>query len=163
MTGGVYRALAGLATVSLVATSTLWGAVPAAAIEEPTVDPAALPADSPPAPLEPMRQGAYCTRVDTLPNTDYRVQPKYMDMLNLPEAWRWGRGAGVKVALIDTGVSPHPRLPNLAGGGDYVVEGGDGLSDCDAHGTWVASLIAAYPLDGKTPLPPPRESRRPET
>lgn len=163
MTRGVYRALAGLATVGLVATSTLWGTPRAAAIEQPTVDPAALPPDSPPAPLEPMRQGAYCTRVDTLPNTDYRVQPKYMDMLNLPEAWRWGRGAGVKVAMIDTGVSPHPRLPNLVGGGDYVVEGGDGLSDCDAHGTWVASLIAAYPLDGKTPLPAPRETRRPDT
>ena len=74
-----------------------------------------------------MRQGAYCTRVATMPDTDYRVQPKYMDMLNLPEAWQFGRGAGVTVAVIDTGVSPHPRLPNLIGGGDYVVDGGDGL------------------------------------
>ena len=109
-----------------------------------------------------MRQGAYCTRVATMPDTDYRVQPKYMDMLNLPEAWQFGRGAGVSVAVIDTGVSPHPRLPNLIGGGDFVVDGGDGLSDCDAHGTWVASLIAAEPADGKTPLPPPRETRRPD-
>ena len=54
-----------------------------------------------------------------LPGTDYRVQPKYMDMLNLGEAWQFGRGAGVKVAIIDTGVTPHPRLPNLIGGGDY--------------------------------------------
>ena len=97
-----------------------------------------------------------------MPDTDYRVQPKYMDMLNLPEAWQFGRGAGVSVAVIDTGVSPHPRLPNLIGGGDYVVDGGDGLSDCDAHGTWVASLIAAEPADGKTPLPAPRETRRPD-
>ncbi|MBN3459466.1 type VII secretion-associated serine protease mycosin [Mycobacterium sp. DSM 3803] len=166
MSGPAYRMLAGLATVGLVATSTLWGAPQAAAIEKPTVDPAALPPDAPPSPLEPMRQGAYCTRVGTLPNTDYRVQPKYMDMLNLPEAWRWGRGAGVKVAVIDTGVSPHPRLPNLIDGGDYVMpadEGGTGLTDCDAHGTWVASLIAAYPLDGKSPLPPARETRRPDS
>ena len=41
-----------------------------------------------------MRQGALCTRVGTLPGTDYRVQPKYMDLLNLPEAWKFGRGAG---------------------------------------------------------------------
>ncbi len=152
-----------VAAMSLVATSTLWGAPTAWAIEPPSVDPGALPPDGPPGPPEPMRQGAYCTRVATLPDTDYRVQPRYMDMLNLPEAWRWGRGAGVKVAVIDTGVSPHPRLPNLIGGGDYVMEGGDGLSDCDAHGTWVASLIAAAPMDGKTPLPPPRETRRPDT
>lgn len=66
-----------------------------------------------------MRQGALCTRVGTLPG-NYRIQPKYMDLLNLPEAWKFGRGAGVSVALIDTGVSPHPRLPTLVGGGDYI-------------------------------------------
>ena len=58
-----------------------------------------------------MRQGAYCTKVGTMPGTDYRVQPHYMDMLDLAEAWRFGRGAGSEVAVIDTGVSPHPRLP----------------------------------------------------
>ena len=100
-----------------------------------------------------MRQGAFCTKVGTLPGTDYRVQPHYMDMLDLAEAWRFGRGGGVKVAVIDTGVSAHPRLTDLVGGGDYVLAGGDGLSDCDAHGTIVASLIAAQPADGKTPLP----------
>ncbi|WP_196761727.1 S8 family serine peptidase, partial [Mycobacterium avium] len=75
----------------------------------------------------------------------------------LGEAWRFGRGAGQKVAVIDTGVSPHPRLTDLVGGGDYVTAG-DGLADCDAHGTIVASLIAAQPADGKTPLPPPTRS-----
>ena len=110
--------------------------------------------------MEAMRQGALCTKVGTLPGTDYRLQPKYMDLLNLPEAWRFGRGAGTTVAIIDTGVSPHPRLPTLVGGGDYI-EGGDGLSDCDAHGTWVASLIAAWPNDGNSPPPPPRDNRPP--
>ena len=150
------------AVCALVGLSALCGTPTAAAIDPPTVDPGAVPPDGPPAPPEEMRQGAYCTRVATLPDTDYRVQPKFMDMLNLPEAWQFGRGAGVKVAVIDTGVSPHPRLPNLVGGGDYVMPG-DGLSDCDAHGTWVASLIAARPADGKTALPAPRESRRPDT
>lgn len=156
-------AVSALAAVGLVATSTLWGALTASAIAPPSVDPGALPPDGPPSPPDPTRQGAYCTRVATLPDTDYRVQPRYMDMLNLPEAWKWGRGAGVKVAVIDTGVSPHPRLPHLIPGGDYVMDGGDGLSDCDAHGTWVASLIAAAPMDGKTALPAPRETRRPDT
>ncbi|WP_275543365.1 S8 family serine peptidase, partial [Mycobacterium avium] len=109
-----------------------------------------------------MRQGAFCPKVGTLAGTDYRVQPHYMDMLDLAEAWRFGRGAGQKVAVIDTGVTPHPRLTDLVGGGDYVMPG-DGLSDCDAHGMIVASLIAAQPADGKTPLPPPRQARRPET
>ncbi|MFR9804252.1 type VII secretion-associated serine protease mycosin [Pseudonocardia sp. RS010] len=53
-------------------------------------------------------------------------------------------GTGVRVAVIDTGVSPHPRLPRLTGGGDYLT-GGDGLTDCDGHGTAVAGLLAAAP------------------
>ncbi|WP_057003226.1 type VII secretion-associated serine protease mycosin [Mycobacterium kyorinense] len=160
---GVRGAAAAAGTTVLVAFSTLLGAPGAGAVAPPEIDLGALPPDGPPGPDQPMRQGAYCTRVGTLPGTDYRVQPRYMDMLDLAEAWRFGRGAGVKVAVIDTGVSPHPRLPNLVGGGDYVMAGGDGLSDCDAHGTIVASMIAAAPADGSTPLPPPRQSRRPDT
>ena len=45
--------------------------------------------------------------------------------------------------MIDTGVSPHPRLGSrLRGGGDYLT-GGSGLADCDGHGTAVAGIIAA--------------------
>ena len=107
-----------------------------------------------------MKQNSYCTEVGVLPGTDFRSQPKYMDMLNLQEAWQFGRGAGVKVAVIDTGVSPHPRFPRLIPGGDYVM-GGDGLSDCDAHGTIVASMIGAAPASGAGV--PPAAPRRPVT
>nr|WP_264055681.1 type VII secretion-associated serine protease mycosin [Mycobacterium nebraskense] len=144
-----------MSAVAVVGLTGLWAAPPATAVEPPQIDVGATPPDGPPGPDQPMRQGAFCPKVGTLPGTDYRVQPHYMDMLDLGEAWRFGRGAGQKVAVIDTGVSPHPRLTDLVGGGDYVVAGGDGLADCDAHGTIVASLIAAQPADGKTPLPPP--------
>jgi membrane-anchored mycosin MYCP len=107
-----------------------------------------------------MKQNSYCTEVGVLPGTDFRLQPKYMDMLNLQEAWQFGRGAGVKVAVIDTGVTPHPRFPHLIPGGDYVM-GGDGLSDCDAHGTIVASVIGAAPANGAPP--PPAGPRKPVT
>src|SRR6202012_2742262 len=108
------------------------------------IDPAAVPPDPPPGPPAPMKQNSYCTEVGVLPGSDFRLQPKYMDMLNLQEAWQFGRGAGIKVAVIATGVTPHPRFPHLIPGGDYVM-GGDGLSDCDAHGTLVASMIGAAP------------------
>ena len=154
---------------SCVAASALLALAPAlatapsaAAVAPPTIDPAAVPPDGPPSPPEPMKQGAYCPRVGTLPGTDYRVQPRYLDMMNLSEAWQFGRGAGVTVAVIDTGVNPHPRLPNLIPGGDYVSDG-DGLQDCDAHGTIVASIIGAAPADGKTPLPPQRQTRQPDS
>jgi membrane-anchored mycosin MYCP len=68
------------------------------------------------------------------------------------------RGTGQRIAVIDTGVSPHPRLPNLRGGGDYLT-GGDGLDDCDGHGTAVAGLLgaAAGPDDDVVGIAPDAE------
>src|SRR5271155_4965904 len=160
------RAAAMAATTLIVASVGLFRS-PAYAINPPGIDPAAVPPDSPPGPPAPMKQSAYCTEVGVLPGTDFRVQPKYMDMLNLPEAWRFGRGAGVRIAVIDTGVTPHPRLPHLVPGGDYVMGGGDGLSDCDAHGTIVASMIGGAPASAEGPgvpgprRPPPVPTREP--
>lgn len=57
-------------------------------------------------------------------------------------------GGGIKVAVIDTGVTPHSFLEGrLSGGGDYVMikPPGPGLEDCDGHGTEVAGIIAAKP------------------
>ncbi|WP_333618390.1 type VII secretion-associated serine protease mycosin [Dietzia sp.] len=68
----------------------------------------------------------------------------HLDRLGIRDAWRFADGAGQTIAVIDTGVSPSSRLPQLSGGGDLVA-GGDGLSDCDAHGTLIAGLIAAVP------------------
>jgi membrane-anchored mycosin MYCP len=159
----LWRGRASRATVAaiLLTTGALAGLPPAYAISPPSVDAAAVPPDSPPGPVAPMKQNSYCTEVGVLPGTDFRLQPKYMDMLNLTEAWAFGRGAGVKVAVIDTGVTPHPRFPHLIAGGDYVMAGGDGLSDCDAHGTIVASMIGAAPANGAAA--PPAAPRRPVT
>src|SRR3984893_2489380 len=104
------RAAAVAATTLIVASVALSGS-PAYAINPPGVDPAATPSDGTPGPGGAMKQNSYCTEVGVLPGTDFRIQPKYMDMLNLAEAWKFGRGAGVKVAVIDTGVATHPRLP----------------------------------------------------
>jgi membrane-anchored mycosin MYCP len=149
-----------MAATTLIVASVALSGSPAYAINPPGIDPAAVPPDSPPGPPAPMKQSAYCTEVGVLPGTDFRVQPKYMDMLNLPEAWRFGRGGGVRIAVIDTGVTPHPRLPHLVPGGDYVMAGGDGLSDCDAHGTLVASMIGGGAAPGGG-APPPRPRRAP--
>lgn len=53
-------------------------------------------------------------------------------------------GAGTRVAVIDTGVNPHPRLPGIEDGGSAVPGGGADF-DCDGHGTIVAGIIAARP------------------
>lgn len=76
--------------------------------------------------------------------------------LRLPEAHRFATGRGQLVAVIDTGVAEHPLLAGrLLGGGDYL-EGGNGLVDCDGHGTAVAGIVAgaAEPrTDGRAPEP----------
>lgn len=52
-------------------------------------------------------------------------------------------GAGVKVAVIDTGVARHPQLNQLSGGADFVTpDTPEPFKDCDAHGTVVAGVIA---------------------
>lgn len=60
------------------------------------------------------------------------------------EAHRLATGAGVNVAIIDTGVAAHPGLDEITEGADLVTEGSNGVTDdCDAHGTIVAGIIAA--------------------
>ncbi len=59
-------------------------------------------------------------------------------------------GGGVRVAVIDTGVTKHPWFQDrLKSGGDYVATPTKGqqpgLEDCDGHGTEVAGIIGAKP------------------
>ncbi|MGA9871140.1 MAG: type VII secretion-associated serine protease mycosin [Rhodococcus sp. (in: high G+C Gram-positive bacteria)] len=113
--------------------------------ERPVVDPALLPEPAPAAPPEPTEQRNACVPVSQA--FDTAVVPQSLGALDFGAVWPLTRGAGQVVAVIDTGVSPHPRLPGLQAGGDYVHTG-DGLSDCDAHGTLVAGLIAATSVPG---------------
>lgn len=126
----------------------VWPSGTATAITPPAIDPTAVPAGGEPGPDEPMKQRYECPANALRPGTDVKVPPAAQTFMNLPELWKSaGRGAGVTVAVIDTGVWPSPRLPHLRGGGDYVM-GGDGLSDCDTHGSVVASIIGASPAEG---------------
>ena len=114
----------------------------ASALSYPVVDPAALPPDGPPTPGQEMRNNGGCLFYGALPGFDPVPVPPSQAMLNLPEAWKTSRGRGVVVAVIDSGVTPQPRLPNLTPGGDYIDPPAGGLVDCDGHGTAVAGLIA---------------------
>ncbi|HEY8473819.1 MAG TPA: type VII secretion-associated serine protease mycosin [Natronosporangium sp.] len=61
------------------------------------------------------------------------------------------RANGVTVAVIDTGVDDdHPQLDGRVLAGQDLIEeepGPDGRTDCNGHGTAVASIIAAGPSD----------------
>lgn len=144
------RRLGYLRPAALAATLSAVGLVvsPAAAappiMRPPIIDPGLLPAPGAPAkPPEASEQRAQCARpVLTAPPP--RRAPLPLLELDLSRAWQFSRGQGQVVAVIDTGVNRHPRLPGLLPGGDYVSDG-DGTVDCDGHGTLVAGIIAAQP------------------
>jgi membrane-anchored mycosin MYCP len=140
VSGSILRWLAVLAAA-------LWTAAvaasPASAVPPPVVPPGPPPT-GPVAPPDPTERKSVCGLGAVFPRTDFRVQPNAEALLDIADAWQFSRGAGQKVAVIDTGVNRHPRLGALEGGGDYV-SGTDGLEDCDAHGTLVAGIIAAAP------------------
>lgn len=53
-------------------------------------------------------------------------------------------GRGVKIAIIDTGVSKHEQFTRLEPGADFVAQQDPApFEDCDIHGTVVASVIGA--------------------
>jgi membrane-anchored mycosin MYCP len=72
--------------------------------------------------------------------------------LGFASVWKRTRGAGVTVAVVDSGVDANPQF------GDRVIPGPDLVAgtkpgippgaDCVGHGTAVASIIAAAPVPG---------------
>lgn len=103
--------------------------------------------DTGPGVVEPMD----CPAVSPVDPTLHPMDPELVDSLG--KAHRIATGHDVTVAVIDTGVSPHPRLPAIHPGGDLVgahqQEGVPGeLIDCDGHGTIVAGIIAMRPDHG---------------
>lgn len=139
VTARVLRAAAVIAVPFLVAAQC---ASPACAVSPPAIDDTLLPDPAPPAPPQQTRQREVCSRTSPA-RMSYppKTQPSGTDREAI---WRLTRGAGQRIAVIDTGIEPHPRLTEVVAGGDYVSDG-DGRQDCDGHGTIVASIIAATP------------------
>lgn len=111
----------------------------AQAVSPPDVDDRWLPKPGRPAPPWPTAQREVCA---TMPAESGPGRNRAANLGDLSAVWRLTRGTGQRVAVIDTGVSRHRRLPDVVPGGDYVATG-DGTQDCDAHGTLVAGIIAA--------------------
>lgn len=121
----------------------LVGAPVAGALEPPAIDPAAIPPDET-GPDQPTELRRACAAPAVFPESNFADKPWANDYLRLAEAQKFATGAGVTVAVIDTGVNGSPRVP-AEPGGDFVDQAGNGMSDCDAHGTLTASIVAGRP------------------
>jgi membrane-anchored mycosin MYCP len=130
---------AAIAAVVLLVTAPVAGAV-----NPPVADPAAPPPQGTAGPTAGMSQRSDCVTTGIRPGSDAGAVSANQTMLNIAGAGTYSRGDGQTVAVIDTGVRPGPRLPNVIGGGDYLASG-DGLTDCDGHGTLVAGIIGGQP------------------
>ena len=123
----------------------------AGAIPPPIVPPnPPMPADPPPFADPPLERDTNraCVLPGVLPVPPVGDVPRANALLALSQAHTLSTGAGVKVAVIDTGVVAHPRL-RVEGLGDYVDVAGDGVGeDCDMHATLVAGVIAGEPAPG---------------
>jgi membrane-anchored mycosin MYCP len=108
------------------------------AVSPPPIDESRLP---PPAPAHPPQRTVQ-REICSVPTLIRHADGSQLAALDLPQVWKLTTGVGQRVAVIDTGTAPHPRLPHLAAGGDYVFTG-DGTQDCDGHGTAVAGIVGA--------------------
>ena len=56
-------------------------------------------------------------------------------------------GKGQVIAVIDTGIAEHPRLPQVREHHSFLPAEDDDTRDCDSHGTIVAGILGAQPSE----------------
>jgi serine protease len=72
--------------------------------------------------------------------------PYGVTMVNAPAVWSKTKGAGVRVAVLDTGISMyHPDRGNVVASTSFVS--GEAVEDFEGHGTHTSGTIAAADND----------------
>ena len=71
-----------------------------------------------------------------------------LDAIGVGAAWALSRGAGVVVAVVDTGVAPAPDLAGRLLPGWNVIAGSGDATDDNGHGTHVAGTVAEVEGNG---------------
>ncbi|OWA34987.1 hypothetical protein B9G55_14715 [Saccharibacillus sp. O16] len=100
--------------------------------------------------LTPLEDSAVSGTSSTPPANDSEKLEWNYDQVSPQTLWKQGfTGAGVKVAVIDSGIAPHPEL-KIAGGISTVGSSlSNNYADDNGHGTHVAGIIAADSGNGE--------------
>jgi subtilisin family serine protease len=79
----------------------------------------------------------------------FRALQWNLDMVHAAQAWPVTTGAGVLVAVIDTGVdAAHPDLAGSVIAGPDLIDGDATPDDANGHGTHVTGIIVAHADNG---------------
>lgn len=77
-------------------------------------------------------------------NDDKYSNAWHLEKINMPQAWETSKGAGIIVAVLDTGVNAeHPDLIGQVLSGYNVITNDSDTEDLNGHGTEVAGTVAA--------------------
>jgi subtilisin family serine protease len=88
-------------------------------------------------------------KIQAFSNDPLANQQWFLERIHAPQAWATSTGAGVTVAILDTGVdAAHPDFGGaVEKGADYVTRNGDS-KDLHGHGTHVAGIVGARKDNG---------------
>src|SRR6476659_9597944 len=92
------------ATVVVVAALSQCGVPAAGAVSPPPIDSSQLPEPAPPRPPQPTVQREMCAVPSMTPDADRANTSGHFAGLDLEQVWKLTRGAGQRIAVIDTGV-----------------------------------------------------------
>lgn len=89
--------------------------------------------------------GVRYAEADPMQHADAQSTPFGVPMVKAPNVWsRWGRGNGVKVCVLDTGVdTTHPDLPATFAQESFITSPVEAVEDLNTHGTHVSGTILA--------------------
>jgi len=87
--------------------------------------------------------------LETPNDTYYSHQEDYMNLINAPAFWDMDlTGAGVRIGIIDSGVSSYADLDSSRILGYNYLDGNQNITDTLGHGTMVADIIMATRNNG---------------